>query len=190
MRRPSTLVAALLLGALIAAPAGAATIVIQNTDPAGVGFNDPTPAAPVGGNPGTTIGQQRLNCFNQAASIWGALLPSAVTIVIAAQFSPLTCNSNSAVLGSCGPHSVVRDFIGAEVAATWYHVALANKLSGTDQIPGTQDMDASFNATSAIPGASTARSSTTGSTTTRAPTSTCSRCCSTRWVTDSASARW
>ncbi len=24
------------------------------------GFNDPTPAAPVGGNPGTTLGQQRL----------------------------------------------------------------------------------------------------------------------------------
>jgi hypothetical protein len=32
-------------------------------DPPGVGFNDPTPATPVGGNIGTTIGQQRLIAF-------------------------------------------------------------------------------------------------------------------------------
>ena len=30
---------------------GAATIVIQNGDAAGVGFNDPTTVAPIGGNP-------------------------------------------------------------------------------------------------------------------------------------------
>ena len=28
-----------------------------------VGFNDPTPVAPVGGNPGTTLGQQRFNVY-------------------------------------------------------------------------------------------------------------------------------
>ena len=41
---------------------------------AGVGFNDPTPAVPVGGNAGTTLGQQRLNAFQSAANIWGATL--------------------------------------------------------------------------------------------------------------------
>ena len=44
--------------AILALPAisqGAATIVIQNGNAAGVGFNDPTPAAPVGGNAGTTL---------------------------------------------------------------------------------------------------------------------------------------
>ena len=47
-----------------AAPArAAATIVIVNQNDPGVGFNDPTPVAPVGGNPGTTLGQQRLNAF-------------------------------------------------------------------------------------------------------------------------------
>ena len=40
--------------------AGGATITIVNMNAPGVGFNDPTPAAPVGGNPGTTVGQQRL----------------------------------------------------------------------------------------------------------------------------------
>ena len=55
----------------------AMTITIVNGNAAGVGFNDPTPVAPVGGNPGTTLGQQRLNAFQYAASIWGATLDSA-----------------------------------------------------------------------------------------------------------------
>lgn len=50
---------------------GAATIVIQNGDAAGVGFNDTTAVAPIGGNTGTTLGQQRLNAFQFAANIWG-----------------------------------------------------------------------------------------------------------------------
>ena len=39
--------------------ANAADIVPVITDPAGVGYNDTTPVAPVGGNPGTTRGEQR-----------------------------------------------------------------------------------------------------------------------------------
>lgn len=46
-----------------------ATIFVVNVDGPGEGFNDPAPAAPVGGNPGTTKGQQRLNAFNYAAGI-------------------------------------------------------------------------------------------------------------------------
>ena len=46
----------------------AATIVINNLNAAGVGFNDPTPALPVGGNPGTTLGDQRLFAFTYAAT--------------------------------------------------------------------------------------------------------------------------
>src|SRR5712691_6915599 len=78
---------------------GAATIVIQNNDPAGTGFNDPTPVAPVGGNPGTTLGQQRLNAFQLAANIWGATLVSNTTITVGADWQPLSCSSSSAVLG-------------------------------------------------------------------------------------------
>src|SRR5262245_50157384 len=80
----------LLLTALTLVPASAhaaATIVIQNTDAPNVGFNDPTPAAPVGGNPGTTLGQQRLNAFQAAANIWGANLNAVPTIVIDAAWS-------------------------------------------------------------------------------------------------------
>jgi len=122
-----------------------ATITIVNQDGAGEGFNDTTPAAPVGGNPGTTIGQQRLNVFQQAANIWGAILPSAVTIFVQAQFNPLTCDATSAVLGQAGAINIVRDFTGAEFSGTWYQVALANKLAGSDLVPASNDINATFN---------------------------------------------
>src|SRR3954469_21442281 len=79
-----------------------ANIVIVNTNASGVGFNDPTPAAPVGGNTGTTVGQQRLLAFQYAASIWGWILDSPVTVYIQSSFQPLTCTATSAVLGSAG----------------------------------------------------------------------------------------
>src|SRR5438093_1326724 len=66
----------------------AATITIVNGDDPGEGFNDPTPAAPVGGNPGTTVGAQRLYVFQQAARIWGGILPSSVEIRARAKFDP------------------------------------------------------------------------------------------------------
>ena len=67
----------------LASPAFAhATITVVNNNAANVGLNDPTPVAPVGGNPGTTLGQQRLNVFQTAGTIWGQTLPSHVTIVV------------------------------------------------------------------------------------------------------------
>ena len=94
--------AALLLAAVGLAQA-AANITIVNGNAAGLGFNDPTPAVPVGGNPGTTLGQQRINAFQYVASIWGANLGSSVEIKVLATFEPLTCSAGSAVLGSAGP---------------------------------------------------------------------------------------
>src|SRR5690349_14900788 len=76
-----------------------AQVIVINGNGPGVGFNDPTPAAPVGGNPGTTKGQQALNVFQAAADIWGATLDSSVPIVVYATFEPLSCTATSAVLG-------------------------------------------------------------------------------------------
>src|SRR5882757_6257065 len=92
----------LVLALSLSSSAFAATITINNINAAGVGFNDPTPAAPVGGNPGTTLGGQRLFAFTYAANIWGATLTSSVPIVINAQMTALTCTSTTAVLGSAG----------------------------------------------------------------------------------------
>jgi hypothetical protein len=135
---------ALLLGASQAQ--AAATIVIVNKNDPGVGFNDPTPVAPVGGNPGTTLGQQRLNAFQYAADLWGATLTSNVTIRIGASFVPLSCTASSAVLGAAGANEIWSDFPNAPKANTWYPSALASKLAGTDQAtPGEPHIIAQFN---------------------------------------------
>ncbi len=124
---------------------GAASIVIQNNDAAGVGFNDPTPVAPIGGNPGTTLGQQRLNAFQFAANIWGATLTSTSTITILSTWEPLPCASTSAVLGSAGASEIWHGFAGAPFGNTWYGSALANALSGADLNPATSEIRARVN---------------------------------------------
>jgi hypothetical protein len=130
---------------LAASAQAAVSIVINNLDPAGVGFNDPTPAVPVGGNVGTTVGQQRQIAFAHAANVWGATLTSAVPIVINASFDALTCTASSAVLGSAGATQVFSDFPGAPLPSTWYSFALANKIAGTDLDPTSAQIRARFN---------------------------------------------
>lgn len=139
------LLAAGLCGASLQAQA-AATIVINNLNAPGVGFNDPTPATPIGGNNGTTIGEQRLIAFTYAANIWGATLTSSQPIVINAQFSALTCTASSAVLGSAGATSIFRNFPNAPKANTWYSYALANKIAEAYQgTANAAQINANFN---------------------------------------------
>lgn len=126
--------------------AGGARITVVNANAPNVGFNDPTPAAPVGGNTGTTIGAQRLIAFQRAADIWGSLLDSSVEIRIQASFTPLTCDASSAVLGSAGPAGMLSDFTGARVPGTLYPWALASKQAGSrDPRIGLNDIRANFN---------------------------------------------
>ena len=67
----------------------ATKITIVNADQPGRGFNDPTPAQPIGGNPGTTLGEQRLNAFRYAAEIWERAIETPVEIQIMATFAPI-----------------------------------------------------------------------------------------------------
>jgi hypothetical protein len=124
---------------------GAATIIIQNADSANTGFNDPTPAVPVGNNTGTTLGQQRLNAFQFAANVWGATLNSSVPITIRASWASLSCTSTTAVLGQATSVGTFRNFPNAPVNGTWYTGALANALSGTDLNPNAAEISAQFN---------------------------------------------
>ena len=64
-----TLVVALLPASAFAS----ATINIISDDAPGTGFFDPTPAAPVGGNPGTTLGDQRIVAYLAAGDKWGTV---------------------------------------------------------------------------------------------------------------------
>ena len=141
------LLTATLLGANFFAASSmlrAATFVVVNNDTAGVGFNDTTAVAPVGGNTGTTLGAQRLIAFQFAANMWGALLASNVPIRVGASFAPLSCNASSAILGSAGPNNFYKDFTGAPLSNTWYPVALANSRHGSD-LDATDDIAAQFN---------------------------------------------
>src|SRR6266478_8494351 len=97
---------------------GSVTIVIQNGDSPGVGFNDTTPVAPVGGNSGTTLGQQRLNAFQFAANVWGATLSSGPPIVVQASWVALPCTAGEGTLGSAGATSTQHDFLGG-IPGTW-----------------------------------------------------------------------
>ena len=136
-----------LLGSLLPASVNAATVTVVNLDSQGEGFNDTTPASPVGGNSGTTIGQQRTIAFQHAANIWGSHLQSAVPIRVGGQFDPLSCTASSGTLGSAGPTSANRDFVGAPVAGTWYPIALANAIAGIDFLPNDNHIRATFSST-------------------------------------------
>jgi PA domain len=162
MRRQAFVLRALVLAvAAIAAakPAFAdATVTILNGNAPGVGFNDPTPAVPVGGNPGTTVGQQRLIAFQRAAALWGARLDSAVEIRVLATFEPLACTATGAVLGSAGTIFIFRDFPGAVLPGTWHHSALADKRAGFELNPDpflgvtpAPDLRARFNSSIGLP---------------------------------------
>ena len=147
LNRVPTLLLAAIVGLIVASPAfGQATIVIENGDAAGVGFNDTTAVAPVGGNSGTTLGQQRLIAFQAAANIWGATISSTPTITIHATWSStMTCTASSGVLGAAGnAGNIYRDFSGS-VPGTWYGNALANALSGTDRNGASPEINATFN---------------------------------------------
>jgi len=115
-----------------------AKVKIVNADGPGEGFNDPTPLAPSGANKGKTIGQQRLIAFEHAAKFWGATLPDIgnMQIRVFANFNPLACTNAGVVLGSAGTVTIWSDCPQAPFANTWYHSALANKLSGTDLSEG------------------------------------------------------
>ncbi|MEB3218005.1 MAG: S8 family serine peptidase, partial [Nostocales cyanobacterium 94392] len=79
--------------------------------------------------------------FQYAVDIWEGLIESSVPINIVANYTPL----GAGTLGSAGPESFYRNFSGAPQNNTWYPVALANKLAGTDLDPSRADITTNFN---------------------------------------------
>ncbi|HEY4691574.1 MAG TPA: DNRLRE domain-containing protein [Anaerolineae bacterium] len=75
--------------------------------------------------------------FQFAADLWETQINSPVTINVRAEWN----NLGGSILGAAGPVSVLRDFSGAPVSNTWYPVALANALSGSDLNNGGSDED-------------------------------------------------
>lgn len=131
-----------------------ATITINVRDNPGEGFYDPTPASPVGGNTGTTVGAQRLIAFQHTANIWANAIQSTVPIIIDGNFDEFGCN----ILGMATPQTFHSDFTpigrhpGPAYAHTWYVEALANKRAGYDLSPVTSDIGVTFNSAFGSPG--------------------------------------
>lgn len=135
MRRPLALLAlplALALGGG-AAPARALNVVALYADGPTEGFNDPT------------LGAARRNAFEYALSLWACSLRGSVTVVVRATFDPLGGTPTSATLGAASPEIYAVNFPNVPVVDTYYAIALANSLAGSDLDPGFEDIDAFFN---------------------------------------------
>lgn len=151
IRRSLLFTALVAAGLFTAVSTQAAEIKIVNQDVGtGKGLDDPTPATPVGGNPGTTVGKQALNVYQFAADIWGAVLQSDVTISNGATFEPLSCDATSGVLGSSGTTYIfyfddTSTLPAGAVRNTWYHSALFDALTHEDGAPGEDDIQSQFN---------------------------------------------
>jgi hypothetical protein len=83
--------------------------------------------------------------FEYAVDIWEAQLTSPVQIVVNASWEPL----GQGVLGSAGPAGLVANWSGNGINPpprqdTFYPVALANKIAGTDLAPANPDIVARF----------------------------------------------
>ncbi|MUV13265.1 PA domain-containing protein [Noviluteimonas gilva] len=135
----SVLSLAVAIGIALTGMAHAGDIVPVNFDDPNEGYNDTTAAAPVAGNPGTSLGQQRQIVAQFAADLWGTILVSDVPVYVGAQFNPLAPN----VLGSAGATYIFSDFPGA-VPNTWYSAALAESLVGEDLTEGDIDIISQF----------------------------------------------
>ncbi len=82
--------------------------------------------------------------FEYAVGIWEGLIVSPVQIVVEAEWS---ASLPPGALGGAGPYDYYRGFSGAPQANTWYPVALANKLHGSDLALADPDINAAFNST-------------------------------------------
>ena len=139
MNKPVFLLSLAVGAALAPLHASAANVTLINGD-AGtvVGLNDPTAAAPLGGNPGRSVGEQRRIVYKYAMDLWGAVLQSKVEIKVSASFAPLPCSADFGVLGRAGPNWVVNDFPGSK-PKTLYPSALGDAIAGQDLDPDPND---------------------------------------------------
>ncbi|SMQ96412.1 serine protease [Xanthomonas fragariae] len=139
MNKPMFLLSLAVAGALAPLHASAANVTLINGDAGTVlGLNDPTPAAPLGGNPGRSVGEQRRIAYQYAMDLWGAVLQSNVEIKVSASFAPLPCSATAGVLGQAGPNWIVNDFPGSK-PNTLYPSALGDAIVGQDLVPDPSD---------------------------------------------------
>ncbi len=125
---------ALLLVAMVQ-NASAADFTIRNLDAGSTaGLSDTRRVAPIDGNTGTTLGEQRRIALRYAVRIVTSRLVSPVPIRIDARVDSdnpeLSCRRNAATLGLGGATNYTANFPGAPQRDVLYPLALANALAG------------------------------------------------------------
>lgn len=81
--------------------------------------------------------------FTYAANIWGTLLNSTVPIKISACWANM---GTGGILGHGGARDYLKDFSSAPQASTYYPIAIANALYGSDLNDGTEEIVIAYNA--------------------------------------------
>lgn len=110
----------------------------------GEGFDDPTPVAPVGGNSGTTLGQQRVNALREAVRLVEEFLPGTVPIDAGMRFFSY---SSTGILASAGISTYYygQDTEEFDKVSVLYPSALAKQLMNSP--PSGSAFSVTFNAT-------------------------------------------
>lgn len=123
---------AAVIGAMLvcSSAANAADLKLLNMDAPDVGLNDTTPAAPIGGNPGKTRGEQARIVYQFAMDMWGGVLESPVDIDVWASFAPLSCTATSGTLAQAGANELYA--LNDGTTDRVYGAALAEALIGKD----------------------------------------------------------
>jgi hypothetical protein len=127
--------------AILSVASAKADIIIVNGDSYNEGLNDRTVVTSVGGNPGTTVGEQRLKVFEKAAEILNNSLKISAPVRVQVAFNSLYCISGSGTLGYAGPEGI--EYSLADQSAIPH--ALYNQLIDEDIDPDTVDIYAEFN---------------------------------------------
>jgi hypothetical protein len=129
------------LGLLILSSLNYAEIIFVNSDYPGEGLNSSAVVEPIGGNTGTTLGEQRLKVLEKAAKILSESLNILAPVKVGVQFNHLECYSNYALFGYAGPQAI--EYVLETQSATPH--SLFNQLSGNDVDPSSIEITARFN---------------------------------------------
>jgi hypothetical protein len=128
--------------AVLGLPGAAKALATFEMQAEGAAFRDTTPVKPVGGNSGTTLGEQRRIAVQAALDIWGKSLESPVPIVAHVTFEALGCGAGSAVLAQAQSSEMVS---GPNGTPYFVPIALGNAMTGRDLSPGRPDIEVEVN---------------------------------------------
>ena len=130
----------------LSSPINATSISLNMLNETNEGLNDNTIVTPIGGNIGTTLGQQRQNVIHFAARLLEQIIDSNIPITIDAEFDSLSCTASMATLGFGGPSTVHFGNASSNYpfANTYYVQALANNITGND-LSSSSDITLTFN---------------------------------------------